>query len=254
MTAAQHTGAPPLTRRGPSSSAIRSEHRVEASSQRSQAGTQLSSLYTSLALLGIAALAGAATSSLIPGLGGETVGSGDPLRTGTNASAIWEWAAGGTSAVYCLAALAYGFVSFRKGTLPRVSALRLVVALAAGVHLIGLLEGLWRTPESGRTFDGTLASLLILELSVIAVLGWVRNVELRSLPSKKARREPSAMAVVGSLFAASVLVAAITTAGMAASTAGDLAVPHSGHSETGTENGPNVPSNIEQLKNQGHHH
>ncbi|WP_425863350.1 hypothetical protein [Arthrobacter sp. TWP1-1] len=220
--------------------------------RRSQTGTQLSSLYISLALLGIAALASAATSSLIIGLGGAATGLADPAGNIIWISAASSWAAGILSGIYCLSSLAYAFVSFRKGALPNASALRLVVALAAGVHLIGLLEGLWRWPTSTRTFDVTVASLLVLELSVIAVLGWRRNTELRIGQSIKFGKDPSAMAVVGSLFAASILVAGITTVGMAASTAGELAVPHSGHKST--ENSPGVPSNIEQLKNQGHHH
>ncbi len=225
---------------------------MKSVARRSQTGTQLSSLYISLALLGIAALASAATSSLIPGLSGDTTGLASAAENTTWISAASSWAAGIVSGVYCLASLAYAFVSFRKGVLPNTAALRLVVGLAAGVHLAGFLEGLWRAPSSTRTFDVTLASLLILELSVIAVLGWRKNSELRVNRSIKIHKEPSAMAVVGTLFAAAILVATITTVGMAASTAGELAVPHSGH--MGTENGPAVPSNIEQLKNQGHHH
>lgn len=248
MTTAQHAGAPSLDGRGYSAVPSKS---MKSASHRSQASTQLSSLYISLALLGIAALASAATSSLLPGLGGDTTA----LATDAE-NTIWisaaSWTAGVVSGVYCLASLGYAFVSFRKGVLPNTAALRLVVGVAAGLHLAGFLEGLWRAPSSTRTFDVTLASLLILELSVLAVLGWRKNSEVRVGGSIKGHKDPSAVAVVGTLFAAAILVATITTAGMAASTAGELAVPHSGH--TGTENGPAVPSNIEQLKNQGHHH
>ena len=248
MTTAQHAGVPSLD--GRDSSAVPTNS-MKSASHRSQAGTQLSSLYISLALLGIAALASAATSSLLPGLGGDTTA----LATDAE-NTIWisaaSWTAGVASGVYCLASLAYAFVSFRKGVLPNTVTLRLVVGVAAGLHLAGFLEGLWRAPSSTRTFDVTLASLLILELSVLAVLGWRKNSEARVGRFIKVHKEPSAVAVVGTLFAVAILVATITTAGMAASTAGELAVPHSGH--TGTENGPAVPRNMEQLKNQGHHH
>ncbi|MHA7269971.1 hypothetical protein [Arthrobacter sp. HLT1-20] len=206
----------------------------------------MTSLYASLAFLGIAALAIAAASSLLPGLGGEPADADRVLL----ATAPWQWVAGVASAVYGLAALAYGFISFRSGRIKRAGTLRLVVSAAALVHLTGLLFGLWRIPEASRTFDMTLASLLALELSVIAVLGWRRNAALRQ--ESKTRKEPTAAAVVGTLFAASILVAALTTVGMAASTAGELAVPHSGHSET--DKSPSVPSNIQQLKNQDHQH
>ncbi|POH60521.1 hypothetical protein [Arthrobacter glacialis] len=250
MTTAQHLGAPPVAGRGPARVLPSGRRRLEGNTRT---GTELSSLYTSLALLGIAALASAAASSLLPGMGGETI-SGEAASTeagrGLLATAPWQWAAGIASAVYGLGALTYGFVSFRSGTMRRADTLRLVVSIAALFHLTGLLLGVWRMPEASRTFDITLASLLALELSVIAVLGWRRNAALRQEP--RTRKEPTAAAVVGTLFAASVLVAALTTVGMAASTAGELAVPHSGHSDT--PDSPSVPSNIEQLKNQDHHH
>lgn len=168
--------------------------------------------------------------------------------------APWLWIAGITSGAYCLAALVYGLVSFQQGTVPHVGALARVVAVAATVHLAGLLQGLWQIPDTARTFDVTLASLLVLEFSVLAVLGWRHNVTLRRDPSGLRPVKRSATVVVGALFVSSVLVAAITTVGMAASTAGELAVPHSGHSDSGTEKGPAIPKNLQQLKNQGHHH
>ncbi len=134
--------------------------------------------------------------------------------------------------------------------------LRAGVSLLAGLHLAVLVAGIWRMPEEARTFDVTLAALASLELSVIAVLGWRRNAELRKGPNFRVR-EPSAPAVVGILFAASVLVAAITTSGMAASTAGELAVPHSGHHNT-PQHSPQQESPdrgiLQQMKEQGHHH
>lgn len=227
MTTAQHWQAPPTAGRGFASTSPAS---TSPASTKAEAGTDVASLYAGLALLGIAALAGAAASSLIPGL----------------------WMAGIVSAAYSLATLAYAFLSLRKGFLPKESVLLLVLGSAALLHLAGLLQGLWRMPEAGRTFDVTLASLLVLELSVVAVVGWRRNAVLRRQPGRGSQREPSAVLIVGAIFAASILVAAITTVGMAASTAGDLAVPHSGHG--GSHDAPVVPGNIQQLKEQGHHH
>lgn len=247
MTTAQQLGAPPVAGRGQGGSLFSRRQQLVS---KAGAGTELSSLYVSLALLGIAALASAAASSLIPGLGGESAGSGD--GTSWLMPAPVQWVAGIASGGYGLAALAYGFISFRAGTIKRAATLRLVVSLAALLHLAVLLLGLWRMPEASRTFDMTLASLLALELSVMAVLGWRSNAALRREATRTAGREPSAVAVVGTLFAASILVAALTTVGMAASTAGDLAVPHSGHSDT--QDSPSVPGNLEHLKNQGHHH
>lgn len=195
-----------------------------------------SALYVSLALLGIAALASAAASSL--------------LQTG--GSAVWPWLAGIASAGYGMAALVYSVVSFRKGVRAHPAPLLPAVSLAALLHLAGLLLALWRIPAESRTFDVTLAALVVLELSVLAVLGWRRHHALRQQRNNKSLKDPSAVAVVGTLFAASILVAALTTVGMAASTAGDLAVPHSGHTDTHLT--PAAPANGEQLKDQQSHH
>lgn len=207
----------------------------------------LPGLYVSLALLGIASLAIAAASSLLP-----WTNSGTPTVAGPTG-----WALGLASAAYGLTALAYGLQSLRSGNLSHVGALGVVVAVAAAIHLAAFVAGLWWMPETGRTFDVTLAALLVLELSVSAVLGWQNNLVLRRrLPRrapKRSGREVSAAGLVGTLFAASILVASLTTVGMAASTAGELAVPHSGHG--GSHQGePTVPTNLQQLKDQGHHH
>lgn len=223
-------------------------------------------LFTCVALLGIAALSSAAASSLLPGLSGTSDGVSSSGGSGTFVLGVL----GVFSAIYGLAALGYGLWALRHGKPLRADIVLLVLSLAAGVHLIGLLMGLWRMPAAERTFDATLATMLALELSATAVLGWQRNAPLRrsgiqgnplgnaaSAEGAAATTKPrSAAAVVGTLFATSLFVAALTTVGMAASTAGELAVPHSGHSDSGHSDHDNnvVPENIQRLKDQGHHH
>lgn len=236
MAAITHLGTPAVYAPGPS--------RAKATGN---GGTELGAPYASLALLGIASLAIAAASSLLPWLN-----AGAESAAGSGLAAVWPWVAGLVSAAYGLGALLYGLASLRSGTLPRVDAAQVVLAVAGAVHLAALLAGLWRMPESGRSFDVTLAALLVLELSVLATLGWRRNAATRRRPGRRAPRQLPAAAVVGTLFAASVFVAALTTAGMAASTAGELAVPHPGHG--GSHEAPAVPENVQQLKQQGHHH
>ncbi|WP_054010403.1 hypothetical protein [Arthrobacter sp. ERGS1:01] len=213
----------------------------------------LSSLYVSLALVGIAALGSAAASSLIPGLA-----QGPHLHTPQRWNwEGWPWAGGIAVALFAVAALAYAVVSFRAGRVPRPRMVVRTFAVAVAVQLAALLEGVWRFPADTRTFDLTLASLIVLELSVIAVLGWQRTSAQRlrtqrgSSPAAP-RREPSAAALIGVLFAASIFVAAVASAGMAASSAGELAVPHSGHGGGG--GAPGLPGNLVQLENSGHHH
>lgn len=230
-------------------------------------------LFTCVALLGIAALSSAAASSLLPGFG-EAV-DGGPSASGLGGPLLGV--AGVLSAMYGLAALAYGLLALRHGKLIRPEVLNPALGIAAGIHLIGLLLGLWRMPVAERTFDITIAAMLVLELAATAVLGWARNAPLRRPPSQinsvsgaspavcgasPSKAKPrSAAAVVGTLFAISLFVAALTTVGMAASTAGELAVPHSGHSDSGPggsghidHNSNVIPENLQRLKDQGHHH
>jgi hypothetical protein len=244
MTTVHPTVAPPLTGRGP----VRVPGRAAenpGSTIRSEA--PLSSLYVSLAMVGVAALASAAASSLIPGLAGHPAGVVPPGML-----AVGAWVAGIATSAFAGACLVYGIWSFRAGHLLRALLLRRILAVAAAVHLVALLASAWRMPTESRTFDVNLAALLVLELSVIAVIGWQGNISLRRTSASGPRREPSAAVLVGTLFAASMLIAAVCSAGMAASTAGQLAVPHSGHG--GHSHSPSVPGNILQLQNEGHHH
>lgn len=235
MAANQALGAASLPGR-----AARSASRAKPSVS-SQSGGELATLYVSIAAVGMAALSSAAASSLFAGLHG--LGGAAVWAQGVAAAVACAWAGAG---------LLYAFVSFHTANLAQTILAVRAVALAASVHLAVLLAVLWRLPEVQRSFDLTLASLILLELSVVAVLGWQHNASLRVRATAGAGHTPSAMAVVGTLFAASILVAAVTTAGMAASTAGELAVPHFGHGVT-TPGSPQ-PGNLEQLKHSGHHH
>lgn len=202
----------------------------------SESGGELAGLYVGIAAVGIAALGCAASSSLAAGATGTT--------------SWWGWVAALGSAAWAMVALAYTFVSFRAGRLPSAGVAARVLGAAASIHLATVVVGAWRLPEESRFLDLTAASLLVLELSVLAVIGWQRNRALRtrSRPGWK----PSALVVVGTAFAASILVASVTSVGLAASTAGQLAVPHSDHGAT-SPGGP-LPGNLEQLKHSGHHH
>ncbi|MGA7203754.1 MAG: hypothetical protein WBX27_03880 [Specibacter sp.] len=243
MTAIHPAVAPPLPGRGPGR---RSGSSTDTTAAAKQFASPLSSLYVSLAMLGVAALASAAASSLLPGIAGHHAGAdqGGALAAGA-------WVGGIFTGFFAVASLLYGIASFRAGRLLKSLLARRVLAVAATVHLAALLAAAWRMPADTRTFDVNLAALMVLELSAIAVIGWQRNTSLRRPAGSKTGREPSAARLVGTLFASSILVAAIASAGMAASTAGQLAVPHSGH---GSSHSPSVPGNILQLQNEGHHH
>lgn|GEM_PF-3206458 len=206
-----------------------------------RSGGELASLCVGVAAVGIAALGSAAASSLVAGLNGAA-----------GPAVWWEWVAALGSAAWAGAALFYAFATFRTGHLLMAGVAVRAVAVAALVHLAGILIGLWRVPEDARYLDLTLAALLVLELSVIAVMGWQHNKALRTSFRASAGWKPSALAVIGTMFFVSIVVASVTTLGLAASTAGQLAVPHSGHGSHSP--GGHLPANLEQLKHSGHHH
>ncbi|WP_113717635.1 hypothetical protein [Arthrobacter dokdonensis] len=206
-------------------------------------GSQLVSLYVGIAAVGIAALGCAASSSLLSGATGATGATGG--------AAWWRWAAALASSAWAGAALVYALASWRTGRLPLAGVAARTVVGAASVHLALILIGAWRLPEESRFLDLTVASLLVLELSVLAVVGWQHNRALRTSSRPRAGRTPSALAVVATMFAASIVVASVTSVGLAASTAGQLAVPHSGHGATSPGS---LPGNLEQLRHSGHHH
>ncbi|WP_427016931.1 hypothetical protein ACQCSX_19895 [Pseudarthrobacter sp. P1] len=195
-------------------------------------------LYTGLAGLGTAALASALASSLL-------------VRAGSLAgtAAVPVWAGGVASIVWAMAVLAFSVASLRTGrpVWPRTATSAFTVA--AAVHLATVLAGLWLGPAAERTFDLNAACAVVLELSIVAGIGWLGRHGTERAGTEPAGGSPDVPAappagrLLAALFAASVLVAAVTTPGLAASTAGHSAVPHGGHHSTGTT-GPTVPGTL----------
>jgi len=104
---------------------------------------------------------------------------------------------------------------------------RYALSSAAAVHLAGIVFAASGTPGLGLTQ----LSALLLTLMVIASVGWLGRSGDR--PQRMATSPQAAGMRPGRLllaaFAGAVLVAGITTPGLAASTAGQYAVPHGGH-------------------------
>jgi multisubunit Na+/H+ antiporter MnhB subunit len=95
------------------------------------------------------------------------------------------------------------------------------------VHLAGIVFTASGTPGLGLTQ----LSALLLNLMVIASVGWLgrsgdRRQRMATSPQAAGMR-PGRLLLAA--FAGAVLVAGITTPGLAASTAGQYAVPHGGH-------------------------
>lgn len=183
-------------------------------------------LFAGFAGLGAAAVNLAVSSSLFAAAGLALPGR----AAGAVAALLWG-----------AALLAWTFAGLSRGRfpLPRTSALLLPAAAAAHVAAIVLGAG------SGMAGLGIshLAALL-LTLMIIAATSWLRRSSPRLagrpvLPSGSGRNAAARLGagqLLGAAFAGALLVAAIATPGLAASTAGQFAVPHGEH--TGGHHAP----------------
>ena len=177
----------------------------------------LAALCVPLAGLGIASLSVALASSLASG----ALGIGPSSGSSAFMPAWLAWPIAVVDAGWAVAVFGVTFLAFRRGAVPRPELVAKVVAVAAGFLLATLLIGLWREPPATRFFDVTVASTLALELSVLACLGWMRRHTGQASAARHtagsrtaaARPAPSAAAVLGVMFAAAIVVAAITTTG-----------------------------------------
>ena len=177
-------------------------------------------LFAGFAGLGAAAVNLAVASSLF-----AAGGTGFPGRAaGAAAALLWGAALLG----WTVAGL-----SRNRFPMPRASALLLPAAAAAHVAAIVLGAG------SGMAGLGIshLAALL-LTLMILAATSWLgrRSPKLPGGPGQSASGRLGAGQLLAAAFAGALLVAAITTPGLAASTAGQFAVPHGEH--TGGHHSP----------------
>lgn len=195
-------------------------------------------IYAGVAGLGISALAAASSASLASAFG-----------VGTSSAPWWAWAGAIASAAWAGLALIYAVASLLKGTAPALKIAVPCLALVSSAHVASIAMGLLGFQERAQFLDLTVASLLLLELSVLAVIVW-QGKRRRKDPRRVTR--PSSIAVVGIIFAASVAVATVASLGLAASSAGQLAVPHSEH---GVHHSGDIdPGIIGKMKQAEHHH
>ena len=195
-------------------------------------------LYAGIAGLGVAALAAASSASLASTFG-----------VGSAPGPWWAWLGAGASAAWVGLALVYAVASLLKAAAPAVYLAVPCLALVSSVHLASIVAGLSGFPEGAKNMDLTIGSMLLLELSVLAVFVWQRK-RRKNVPHRAVRS--SSLVVLGGMFASSVAVAAVAGLGLAASSAGELAVPHSEH---GAHHGEDFdPGIMEKMKQAEHHH
>ena len=177
-------------------------------------------LFAGFAGLGAAAVNLAVSSSLFAAAGPVLPGR----AAGAAAALVW----GGVLLGWTIAGL-----SRNRFPLPRTFAAVLPAAAAAHVAAITLGAG---TGMAGLGISHLAA--LLLTLMVLAATSWLRrsSQKLPGIPGRNAAARLGAGQLLAAAFAGALLVAAITTPGLAASTAGQFAVPHGEH--TGGHHAP----------------
>ncbi|TQJ40393.1 hypothetical protein FBY33_2453 [Arthrobacter sp. SLBN-112] len=146
--------------------------------------------------------------------------------------------AGVVAGAWGLAMLAGAVVFLARERLAGGPWARWVLAGAAAIHLAAIAF----TPVAPAASNLSLTHLsaLLLTLTIIASLGWLQRAAVRQrghgqdnerqlLPAAPAGAGVRPGRLLPAAFAGAVLVAGITTPGLAASTAGQYAVPHGGH-------------------------
>ena len=140
-------------------------------------------------------------------------------------------ALGALTGLWAVVHTLWGILALRNGpagSLPEAWLVRFVpTALPAvgAVVLVFLAWGALLAPAGSRTFNLTLASALAL---VLLQLG-ASAAQRRQASAPRFGSQPAPGRLLVGLFFSAVLVAGIATPGLAASTAGDNAVPHGTH-------------------------
>ncbi|MEW1808481.1 hypothetical protein [Pseudarthrobacter sp. NPDC080039] len=161
------------------------------------------------------------------GLGAGTISFGISSSLLSAAGTPWTIAGGTVTLLWGIGLSVWAVQSLRRGSPIRIRAVLRVVPVAVFLHLAAIVNGLWGPNQSPRSLDGSALSAAALELLILASVGWLAR-QPTSRPSQ-APVQPSAGALLAAIFAAALIVAAITTPGLAATAAGNHAVPHGEH-------------------------
>ncbi|WP_258805407.1 hypothetical protein [Pseudarthrobacter sp. NS4] len=137
-----------------------------------------------------------------------------------------EYAAGGIAGLWGAVLLSAAVVYLVRGSFPDSRTARSVLMVAAAAHAAAIAIS---TPSASGLNLSHLAALL-LTLMIIAAVAWLRrNTGRHQAPGTAAPPAGQPGWLLLAAFAGAVLVAGITTPGLAASTAGQFAVPHGEH-------------------------
>ena len=153
----------------------------------------------------------------------------EPAESGGSGQVLFAALAG----LWGAALIAATVTGLSGGRIPAPALSGVMLLVAGGVHSAAIFLG----RGSGSSLNLSHLAALLLTLMIIASLTWLRRKERQKgqpqAPGTNDGGAPAAVARPGRLllaaFAGAVLVAGIATPGLAASTAGQYAVPHGQH-------------------------
>ncbi len=131
---------------------------------------------------------------------------------------------------WALALTLWGTAVLRSSQRSWPSFTRIMVPVAVTVTLAAVLRNVMFEPLGERSLDVTALCAVALGLVILSCRGYLQRRPATS-SADVAKRPPPAGRLLLGLAGASVLVASIAAPGLAASTAGDFAVPHSEHGQ-----------------------
>ena len=164
------------------------------------------------------------------GLGAATLSFGTSATLLTTAPVPWTLAGTVAAGLWGAALMAWAVQSLRAGAPVWGRAVLSVAPAGAFLHLAGVAVGIWWPGESPRSLNGTALSAAALELILLGCVGWLARQTCH--PGRPANPHPAAGRLLMASFAAALIVAAVTAPGLAATAAGQHAVPYGEHLST----------------------
>ncbi|MEW1808984.1 hypothetical protein [Pseudarthrobacter sp. NPDC080039] len=164
------------------------------------------------------------------GLGAATLSFGTSSTLLTTAPGPWTIAGTVAACLWGAALTLWAVQSLRTGAPMWSRAVLRVAPAGAFLHLAGVAVGIWWPGGSPRSLNGTALSAAALELILLGCVGWLARQTSR--PGRPANPQPAAGPLLMASLAAALTVAAITAPGLAATAAGQYAVPHGEHLST----------------------
>lgn len=135
-------------------------------------------------------------------------------------------AGGVVAGIWGTSLLAWTVLTLRRGRLLGARAATALLLGAALLHALSAVAAMAAGP-SGLAVSHLAA--LLLSLMIVAAAGWLQRRSDGAAAAAGVAAPPRAGRLLLAAFASAVLVAGIATPGLAASTAGQYAVPHGGH-------------------------